>query len=92
MINFFDNLDFTTVIGFVAGILTSVSMLPQVIKTFKEKKVEDVSVLMLLVLIAGISLWIWYGIKKEDYPILVTNCISLAINGSMLYLRQCYKK
>ena len=88
---FLDNIEIVDLIGFIAGALTAVSMLPQVIKTIKEKKAEDVSLLMLLVLVSGISLWIWYGIKKEDYPILITNSISLAINLVMVYLRHRYK-
>ena len=87
----FKNIELVDLIGFLAGALTAVSMLPQVIKTIKEKKAEDVSLLMLLVLVSGISLWIWYGIKKQDYPIIITNSISLAINLIMVYLRNKYK-
>ena len=48
-------------IGIAAGVLTSVSMLPQLIKIIKEKKAGDVSVVMLLVLIGGLALWAFYG-------------------------------
>ena len=54
-------------IGVGAGILTSISMLPQLIKTFKEKKAEDISIFMLLVLMSGIGAWIYYGILRKDY-------------------------
>lgn len=85
-----NNIDLTTALGFAAGLLTAIAMLPQVIKTYKNKKAEEVSVLMLVVLISGICLWIWYGIAKQDLPIIITNCISLAINTIMAVLRHKY--
>ena len=75
------------VTGITAGILTAVSMMPQVIKTIKTKKAEHVSPLMLIILIAGVSLWIVYGFLKKDLPIIFTNCFSVLVNLTMLYLR-----
>ena len=68
------------VVGVAAGVFTSASMLPQVIKMVREKKASQVSVLMIIVLILGISLWIWYGILKNDKPIIFTNVFSLLVN------------
>ncbi|SHE90957.1 SemiSWEET family sugar transporter [Flavisolibacter ginsengisoli] len=85
-------MDSTQIIGLAAGILTACSLLPQVIKTFKEKKAEDVSLLMLLVLLAGLILWIVYGIKREDLPIIATNCFSVLVNVTMVILRIKYKQ
>ena len=79
-------------IGLAAGILTASSLLPQVIKTLREKKAEDVSLVMLIVLMSGIILWIVYGFKKNDIPILATNSFSLLVNILMVVLRMKYKK
>lgn len=65
--------------GILAGVLTAVSMMPQVIKTIKTKEAENVSPVMLSVLICGIDLWIAYGCFKKDLPIIFTNGISLVI-------------
>ena len=78
------------VIGITAGILTAVSMLPQVIKIMKEKKAENVSLLMLIVLILGLVMWTWYGLKKGDIPIVATNCFSLMLNFILIFLRIKY--
>ena len=78
-------------VGIGAGVLTASSMLPQVIKVIKEKKATQVSVLMLVVLIAGVSLWIWYGVLKTDWPIMLTNGFSLLVNLTMLGLRFKYR-
>ena len=82
----------TQIIGLAAGILTASSLIPQVIKTFKEKKAEEVSLIMLFVLQAGLVLWIVYGFKKDDLPIIVTNCFSLFVNILMVVLRIRYRK
>ena len=80
-----NNIVFIT--GIAAGILTAASMMPQVIKTIKTKKADNVSALMLIILISGIILWIIYGIIKKDLPIICTNCFSLLVNIIMLFLR-----
>ena len=84
-------MDLTQVVGLTAGILTASSLLPQVFKTLKEKKAKEVSIKMLLVLQAGVALWIYYGILRDDLPIIVTNCFSLLVNIAMVILRIKYK-
>ena len=79
-------------LGMTAGLLTSVSMLPQLIKTLKEKTAGDVSFFMLVVLIAGVSLWIYYGVLKNDTPIIITNCISVVLNMAVAVLKLKYNK
>ncbi|MBA2746714.1 MAG: SemiSWEET transporter [Flavisolibacter sp.] len=79
------------ILGLAAGILTASSLIPQVIKTYKAKSAEDVSIVMLLVLQAGIILWVLYGIKREDLPIIVTNSFSLLVNITMVVLGIKYK-
>ena len=85
-------MNWTQIIGLAAGVLTASSLIPQVIKTFKEKKAEEVSLVMLFVLQAGLVLWIIYGFKKDDLPIIVTNCFSLFVNIVMVVLRIRYRK
>ncbi|HRO70952.1 MAG TPA: SemiSWEET family transporter, partial [Chitinophagaceae bacterium] len=59
----------TEIVGIAAGICTGIAMLPQLIKIIREKKADDISFVMLLVLIAGLCGWVWYGLLREDYPI-----------------------
>ena len=84
-------MDWTQIIGLSAGVLTACSLLPQVVKTLKEKHGEEVSILMLIVLQAGLILWIVYGIKRNDLPIIATNSFSLLVNIVMVVLRIKYK-
>ena len=79
-------------VGISAGVLTGISLLPQLVKLVKEKKRENVSVGMLLVLLGGLCGWIWYGILKEDYPLIVTNSFSLLTNIAILILSAVYSR
>jgi MtN3 and saliva related transmembrane protein len=88
----FQNSTFLSLIGLLAGVCTALSMLPQVIKTLKEKKAEGVSPLMLITLITGLALWVFYGTLKNDLPIMLTNGFSLLLNFFMLFLRWKYKE
>ncbi len=82
--------EYVQYIGIGAGILTSGSMLPQLIKIFKEKKAEDLSVVMILILMSGIGGWIWYGFLKNDLPIMFTNGFSFLLNVILLFFRFKY--
>ena len=82
----------TQTIGIIAGILTATSLLPQIIKILKEKKAEDVSIGMLLVLMCGVGLWIYYGVLRDDVPIIATNCFSLLLNITTLIFRLKYSR
>jgi MtN3 and saliva related transmembrane protein len=79
-------------IGIAAGVLTACSLLPQLVKTLRDKKAEDVSIGMLLVLMCGLILWIFYGVRREDMPIIVTNSFSLLLNIIMVILRFRYNR
>lgn len=83
-------MNITQIVGIAAGILTAISMLPQLIKIVKEKKAGDVSITMLLVLMAGLATWIAYGILRNDWPIIVTNCFSLLVSITTAILRVKY--
>ena len=79
-------------IGIAAGVLTGTSLLPQLIKIIREKKANGVSAGMLIVLLAGLLLWVWYGIMRDDWPLIVTNAFSLIANVIILVLMFIYRK
>ena len=85
-------MDYTTIVGLVASIATGTSLLPQLIKIIKEKESESVSLLMLLVLFVGLAGWVYYGILKEDWIIIISNSFSLLVNVAIGVLSIRYKK
>lgn len=80
------------ILGLVAGGITSVAMLPQLIKVLKEKDVKDLSLLMILFLIIGLSLWVWYGFLKDELPIILSNAFAVLVNVSLLISYFIYRK
>lgn len=78
--------------GFIAAALTTIAFLPQVIKTWRTRKAEDVSIVMLLLFIAGLLFWIIYAIQTNALPVLIANIITFILNVTILILKLIYKK
>ena len=78
--------------GYFAAILTTAAFLPQLIKTLKTKKAEDVSSLTLIMFICGVGSWIIYGYKISSSPILLANIITLILNLFILMSKIYYSK
>jgi MtN3 and saliva related transmembrane protein len=81
-----------TLVGIGASAFTSTALLPQLIKLIKEKRSEGVSILSLVVLFTGLALWIFYGIVKSDWIIIVSNSFALIINFIIGALTIRYRK
>jgi len=78
--------------GYSAAILTTLAFLPQLIKTFKTKKAEDVSLITLIMFLTGVSSWIVYGYKISSIPILIANVITFILNLLILIFKVYYSK
>ena len=70
--------------GYFAAILTTTAFLPQLIKTLKTKKADDVSLLTLIMFLCGVGSWIIYGYAISSIPILIANTITLILNFFIL--------
>ncbi len=80
------------VIGALAGVLTTIAIIPQIVKALKTKQVDDISPLFLSILISGLGLWVLYGLLIVDIPIILTNGVSFILNSIMLILYYSTKK
>jgi MtN3 and saliva related transmembrane protein len=74
----------TDYIGIAAGICTSVSLIPQLLKLIKEKNARELSITYLMILLVGLSLWVWYGARQEDLPVIITNSFAVLLNVAIL--------
>ena len=84
------DINYIAIIGLIAGTCTTISFLPQVIKTIKTKKTKDISMSMYIVLATGILLWMIYGILIKDLPVILANSISFVLAISVLILKIKY--
>jgi MtN3 and saliva related transmembrane protein len=79
-------------IGILATVFAVSSTVPQIIKGMKTKKMDDVSVWLIMALIAGLSLWVTYGIAKGDIVIAGGNSIGVSLNVILLLLKMKYSR
>ena len=75
------------VIGSLAGCLTTIAFIPQVIRTWKTRSAQDISLFMFLLFSCGVLLWLIYGILLQAMPIILANGITLALSTSILALK-----
>lgn len=73
--------------GIVAGILTASATIPQLLKTYRTKDASDISLFMFTVLVAGLILWIVYGVMRSDLPIIATNVVAAVLNSIMIFFK-----
>ncbi|MBR8837514.1 MAG: SemiSWEET family sugar transporter [Stigonema ocellatum SAG 48.90 = DSM 106950] len=84
-------MDLITILGLLAGTLTTISFLPQMIQTWQTKSAKDVSLAMLITFITGICLWLIYGIYLQALPIILANGVTLFFNIIILGLKIKYR-
>lgn len=80
-------MDLTTLIGLAAGTCTTLAFLPQALKAWRTRSTRDLSLSMFLVFVAGVSLWLAYGLILGDLPLIAANGVTLLLAGSILVLK-----
>ena len=80
-----------TVLGLVAGALTTLSFLPQLIKAWKSRSTHDISIGMFSMLAVGVLLWLIYGLVTADIPVTTANAITLVFVALILALKLRYR-
>jgi MtN3 and saliva related transmembrane protein len=73
-----------TYLGYLAGALTVVSLWPQVLRTWRTKQSQDLSIRTFVLLITAGALWIAYGVLSTDWPVIATNTGMVILNGAIL--------
>jgi MtN3 and saliva related transmembrane protein len=81
-----------SVIGISATIFALSSTVPQIVKGLKTKKMDDLSVWLILSLIVGLSLWVIYGIGRRDVVIVGGNIVGVSLNLVLLFLKFRYSR
>lgn len=79
------------ILGLVAGTITSITFVPQVIKIWQTKSAKDLSIVMLLLLMLGVVLWLIYGLVVMSASIIYTNSMVLLMSLVMLYFKLKFK-
>ena len=81
-----------TAIGAAAAMLTTSSFLPQIVKAYRTKSMDDVSRYLMSFFATGTVLWMVYGVFKSDLVIIAANATASAFNVILLYMKFVYGK
>ncbi len=78
------------IIGVAAGFCTTAAFVPQVVRTWKTKSVEDISLGMYGLLCFGILLWIVYGFLIVSFSVILANLVTIVLAGAVLVMKIRY--
>lgn len=79
-------------VGLLAGALTTIAFLPQLIKTWRSRSAEDVSIGMFVLFGAGVVLWGIYGWEIHALPVILTNVVTFILAAAILALKLIYDR
>jgi MtN3 and saliva related transmembrane protein len=79
-------------LGLLAGALTTISFLPQVIKTWKSRSAKDLSLGMFSLFCLGVVLWLVYGFILNDIPLIAANMLTLMLASTLLFFKLHFKE
>lgn len=74
-------------VGTLAGILTTVAFVPQVVKTWRSRSTRDISLTMWLVFWLGVAMWLVYGVLLGAWPVIIANAFTLILAGIVLAIK-----
>ena len=80
-------MDKATLLGYLAGFLTTAAFVPQVWKTWKSKSAADLSVEMFSLFSFGVVLWLVYGIMIAEAPVIFWNTVTLFLALAILIMK-----
>lgn len=78
-------------LGTVAGSLTTVAFLPQVIKTWRTRSAQDISGLTFALFGSGVALWLLYGLMLDLWPVILANGVTLVLSLVILWFKLRYR-
>jgi MtN3 and saliva related transmembrane protein len=80
-------MDNATLVGYFAGFLTTVSFVPQVLKTWKSKSASDLSLGMFSAFSLGVLCWLIYGVLLGEFPMIFWNAVTLTFALALLVMK-----
>ena len=78
---------FATSVGFAAAFLTTVAFVPQVLKIWRTRSANDVSLGMYSLFSLGVALWLAYGVLIGSWPVIVANGVTLLLAGAVVAMK-----
>lgn len=84
-------MDSLNIVASIAGLCTTVSFFPQVIKIYRTKHTKDLSLAMYVIFMCGVALWAAYGFLAGSLPIVLANGVTFALSSYILMMKLIFK-
>ena len=81
---------FFTIVGFIAGALTTFAFVPQVVHSYQRRSMQGVSWGMLISFTTGVTLWLVYGLYLHAWPIILANAVTLSLQVPLIVMKLRY--
>lgn len=79
-------------VGYIAAALTSISFIPQAIKTIRTRDTRGISAGMYATFVAGTAMWLWYGVAIKSLPVTASSIVTVLLSGVILLIKLRYSK
>ncbi len=84
-------MEWTELMGHFGALLSSITFIPQVAKTWKTKSAGDISINMLLIVITSTVVWLVYAFSLNLLPVIIANSIIFVLSGLLIYFKLTFK-
>lgn len=74
----------TELVGYLAAFCTTVAFVPQVIRVWRRRSADDISLAMYLLFMIGVALWTVYGLSLRAAPVIAANSVTLLLAGAVV--------
>jgi MtN3 and saliva related transmembrane protein len=74
-------------VGYLAAAMTTLSFVPQAVKTIRTRDTRSISLGMYVVFTAGIAMWLVYGIALNSMPMILANIVTFLLSATILGLK-----
>ncbi len=82
----------TELVGYIAGALTTIAFVPQVVRLYRLKHSRDISLPTFSIFCCGVACWLVYGVLSGSTPIILWNVITLALALTVVALTIRYRR
>ena len=79
-------------LGMIAGTLTTIAFVPQVLRIYRTKSARDVSYLTFGIFSIGVALWLIYGLIIQSPALIASNLVTLSLAATVLVLKTRYRR
>jgi MtN3 and saliva related transmembrane protein len=80
------------IVGYFGSLLSSITFIPQVIKTWRSRSAGDLSLLMMCIVFTSTVVWLIYGIGLMLWPVILCNSIICALSLLLIFFKLTFKK